>query len=106
MVDEIAPFYDWRGRIVEFASGHRLPTLGPWREFAESGGLMAYGYNLLDLLRRQAGYVNRILRGAKPGDLPIERPSQFDFVVNRKGARALGMTLPPSILAQATEFID
>ena len=106
MVDDIASFYDWRGRIVEFVSRQRLPTLGPWREFAESGAVMAYGYNTFDLLRQQAGYVDRILRGAKPADLPIERPSRFDFVVNRKTARALGITLPPSILAQATELID
>jgi putative ABC transport system substrate-binding protein len=106
MVDDVAPFYDWRGRIVEFAAGHRLPTLGPWREFAESGALMVYGNNTFDLLRQQAGYVDRILRGAKPGDLPIERPSKFDFVVNRKTARALGLTLPSSILAQATEVLE
>jgi len=106
MVDDIASFYDWRGRIVEFVSGHRLPTLGPWREFAESGALMAYGYNVLDVFRRQAGYVDRLLRGARPGDLPIERPSKFDFVVNRKTARSLGITLPGTILAQATEVID
>ncbi len=106
MVDDIASLYDWRGRIVEFVSGHRLPTLAPWREFAESGALMAYGYNIFDLLRRQAGYVDRLLRGAKPGDLPIERPSKFDFVVNRKAARALGLTLPPTVVVQATEVID
>jgi putative ABC transport system substrate-binding protein len=106
MVDDVAPFYDWRGRIVEFAAGHRLPTLGPWREFAESGALMVYGNNTFDLLRQQAGYVDRILRGAKPGDLPIERPSKFDFVVNRKTARSLGLTLPSSILAQATEVLE
>jgi putative ABC transport system substrate-binding protein len=106
LVDDIAPFYDWRGRIVEFATGHRLPTLGPWREFAESGALMVYGNNTFDLLRQQARYVDRLLRGAKPGDLPIERPSKFDFVVNRKTARALGLMLPSSILAQATEILD
>ena len=106
MIDDVASFYDWRGRIVEFAAGHRLPTIGPWREFAESGALMAYGNNTFELLRQQAGYVDRILRGAKPGDLPIERPSKFDFVVNRKTARALGLTLPSSILAQATEALD
>jgi putative ABC transport system substrate-binding protein len=95
-----------RGRIVEFAAGYPLPTLGPWREFTESGALMACGYNTFDLLRQQAGYVDRILQGARPGDLPIERPSRFDFAVNRKTARALGLTLPPSILARATEILD
>ena len=67
---------------------------------------MSYGYNVLDLFRDRAVYVDRILRGARPGDLPIERPSRFDFVVNRKAARALGLTLPPSVLAQATEILD
>lgn len=67
---------------------------------------MAYGHNVLDVLRGKAGYVDRILRGAKPGDLPIERPSKFDFVVNGKAARALGLTLPPTVVVQATEVID
>ena len=67
---------------------------------------MTYGFNVNDLFRGVAGYVDRILRGAKPGDLPIEQPRRFDFVVNRKTARALGITLPSSILAQATEILD
>jgi putative ABC transport system substrate-binding protein len=106
IVDDIASFYDWRGRIVEFVSGHRLPTLGPWREFAESGALMAYGNNIFDLVRRQAGYVDRILRGAKPEDLPIERPVKFDFIVNLRAAKTLGLTIPPAVLARADEVIQ
>src|SRR5262249_2516650 len=101
IVDDIAPFYDWRSRMGEFLSGHRLPTLGPWPEFAKSGALMAYGNNVFDLWRRQAGYVDRILRGARPGDLPIERPVKFDFVVNLRAAKALGLAIPPSVLARA-----
>jgi putative ABC transport system substrate-binding protein len=77
-----------------------------WRELAAEGFLMSYGFNVNDLFRGVAVYVDRILRGARPGDLPIEQPRQWDFVVNRKTARTLGIPLPAAILTQATEVIE
>jgi putative ABC transport system substrate-binding protein len=93
-------------RVADFALRHRLPSMTPYREATEAGMLMSYEYNINDLFRHAAGYVDRILRGAKPGDLPIEQPTKWDLAVNRKTARTLGITLPPTILAQATEVID
>jgi len=106
MIPETPFRHTRRGRLVEFAARHRLPSVGVWRGLAEEGLLMTYGFNVNDLFRGVAGYVDRILRGAKPGDLPIEQPTRFDVVVNRKTARALGITLPSSVLVQATEMID
>ena len=107
LVTEAAAFPEFHyRRLADFALQHRLPSMTPYRELAEAGFLMSYGYNVNDLFRHAAMYVDRILRGAKPGDLPIEQPTKWDFVVNRKTARALGITLPPSILAQATEILD
>lgn len=93
-------------RIAELAMRGRLPTMAMGREFAEFGGLMAYGASLADLHWRAAGYVDKILRGANPGDLPVEQPTKFDFVVNLKTATALGLTIPASILARADEVIE
>jgi putative ABC transport system substrate-binding protein len=84
----------------------RLPAIYPERDYADDGGLMAYGANVADNFRRAAGYVDRILKGAKPGDLPIQELVRFDFVINLKTAGELGLTIPPSILAQATEVIE
>ncbi len=83
-----------------------LPAIYPERDYAEDGGLMAYGANLADNFRRVAAYVDRILKGAKPGDLPIQEPVKFDFVVNLKTAKDLGLTIPPAILARADEVIE
>lgn len=94
-----------RGRIVNLATKARLPGIYEWREFSEAGGLMSYGTDLSDLYRRAATYVDKILKGAKPDDLPIEQPTKFELVVNLKTARTLGVTIPPSILVRADEVI-
>jgi putative ABC transport system substrate-binding protein len=99
-------FRNQRDRIVDFAAGQRIPTVFYAREFAEAGGLMTYGPNGPDMFRQAASYVDRILKGAKPGDLPIEQPAKFEFVINLKTAKALGLTIPPSLLARADEVIE
>ena len=98
-------FYNGRMTLLMLASKARLPIIYWVKEFAEAGGLMSYGANYSDLFRRSAGYVDKILKGAKPGDLPIEQPTKIDLVVNLKVAKALGLTIPQSILLQADEVI-
>ena len=95
-----------RTRIVEFANKNRLPAMYAHREFAEVGGLMAYGADLRDNYRRAAAYVDKILKGAKPADLPVEQPTKFELVINLKTAKALGLTIPPSLLQRADEVIQ
>jgi putative ABC transport system substrate-binding protein len=95
-----------RARIVEFAARSRLPAIYPDREFGEAGGLMSYGVNVADLWGRAATYVDKILKGAKPADLPIEQPTKFELVVNMKTAKALGLTTPPSLLLRADQVIE
>ena len=86
---------------------HRLPSIHGFEEFAQAGGLMAYGINLVSMNRRAAThYVDRIFRGAKPAELPVELPTAFDFAINAKTAQAIGLTIPPSVLAQATKVIQ
>src|SRR5262245_33346956 len=94
-----------RVRITELANKHRLPSMYPHREYAEVGGLMAYGASLTDLYRRAATYVDKILKGARPADLPVEQPTKFELVVNLGTARSLGLTIPQPILLRADETI-
>jgi putative tryptophan/tyrosine transport system substrate-binding protein len=93
-------------RIVEFASRHRLPSIYAWKDPVSAGGLIAYGVNIPQVYRRAAYYVDKILRGTKPGDLPVEQPTKFDLVINLKTAKALGLTIPQSILVRADEIIQ
>jgi putative ABC transport system substrate-binding protein len=93
-------------RINILALGARLPTIYPDRTFLEAGGFMSYGTNNADLFRRSADYVDKILRGAKPGDLPVEQPTKFELVFNLITAKALGLTVPPTLLARADEVIE
>ena len=95
-----------RDRIVELAARQRLLTMYGWREFVDVGGLMSYGPNVHALVRRAASYVDRILKGAKPGDPPIEQPTRFELVINLRTARALGLTIPPSLLQRADQVIQ
>ena len=98
--------YADRALIVNFATRARLPSTFRWREAVELGGLMSYGVNIADNLRRAADYVDKILKGAKPADLPVEQPTKFELVINGKTAKALGLTIPPSILARADQVIE
>jgi putative tryptophan/tyrosine transport system substrate-binding protein len=93
-------------RLAALAGTHRLPAMAPYREFAEAGGLLAYGGMFSEMYRRVPIFVDKILKGAKPSELPIERPMRFDFVINLKTAKALGITIPPPILIQATEVLE
>jgi len=92
--------------IVDFAARSRLPAMHAFRESVEAGGLMAYSANLPAMLRRAATYVDKILKGAKPADLPIEQPTKFELVINLKTAKALGLTIPPSLLGRADQVIE
>jgi len=92
-------------RIVELAAKNRVPGMYDASEFAEAGGLMSYGTMLADLDRRAASYVDKILKGTKPADLPIEQPTKFEFIVNLKAAKRIGLTIPPNVLVRADKVI-
>jgi putative ABC transport system substrate-binding protein len=95
-----------RSRIVELAVKSRLPAVSTLREWAEAGLLMSYGTNFHDLWRRAATYVDKIVKGAKPGDLPVEQPTKFDLLINLKTAKALGLTIPSSLLLRADQVVE
>ena len=95
-----------RVRINILALGVRLPTLHTYREYVEAGGLMSYGPNFPDLFRRAGDYVDKILRGAKPSDLPVEQPTKYRLIINLTTAKALGLTVPPTLLVRADEVIE
>ena len=99
-------FLPHRAHLAELAVTHRLPSIFGDRTFVEAGGLMSYGPSLSERGQRVAAFVDKILKGAKPGDLPVEQPTRFDFVINLKTAKALGLTIPPPLLFQATEVIQ
>jgi len=95
-----------RDLIVALAARHRLPTVYPDRFFVAGGGLVSYGTDYIDLYRRAADYVDRILKGEKPGDLPVQAPNKYALVINLKTAKGLGLEVPPSVLARADEVIE
>jgi putative tryptophan/tyrosine transport system substrate-binding protein len=95
-----------RKRIVELAGRHRLPAIYALREFVDAGGLMSYAANLVDQYRRAARFVDKILKGARPGDLPLEQPIEFELWINMKTAKALGLTIPRSLLLRADQVIE
>ena len=99
-------FYPYRREIAELFVKHQLPSILDMREYAEAGGLMVYAANTYDLMSRSATYVDKILKGAKPADLPVQQPTKFELVINLKTAKALGLTIPPSLLARADEVIE
>ena len=99
-------FVNEKGRLVDLSAKNRLPAMYHVREIVDAGGLMSYGADQADMWRRAATYVDKILKGAKPGDLPVEQPTKFEFVINLKTAKALGLTIPQSVLLRADEIIQ
>ena len=101
------PFYLYhRRRIAALALKYRVPTMFPFREHVEDAGLVSYGANFREVFRRSARYIDRILKGTKPADLPVEQPTKFELIINLKTARALGLTIPPTLLARADQVIE
>ena len=95
----------YRTQVVEHTVKNRLPAIYPFVDFAEAGGLMSYGVSFIDLHRRAATYVDKILKGAKPGELPVEQPTKFELIINLKTAKQIGLTIPPNVLARADRVI-
>ena len=94
-----------RKQIADFAAKNRLPAILPFPEYVEAGGLMSYSASVIDMYRRAAVYVDKILKGAKPADLPVEQPTKFEFIINLKAAKQIGLTIPPNVLARADKVI-
>jgi ABC-type uncharacterized transport system substrate-binding protein len=105
MMIPTSPFFAERKRIVELAGKHRLPAIYPQKEFVDEGGLMSYGADYVDLYRQAAVYVDKILKGAKPADLPVQQATKFEFVINMKAAKQIGLTLSPEFLSRANKVI-
>src|SRR5262245_32879355 len=95
-----------RNFVIRLAASHKLPAIYPFRYFAKDGGLMSYGPNTTDPMRNAAAYVDRILKGEKPADMPVQAPTKYELVINLKTAKALGLTVPPAVLARADEVIE
>jgi len=95
-----------RKAVLELAAAHRIPAIYEIQAFVEAGGLMSYGVNGSEMQRRAANYVDKILRGAKPADVPVEQPTKFELMINLKTAKALRLTIPPSVLARADQVIE
>ncbi len=106
VVDPVNPAIAYQAKVAELALKHRLAAVSEQRAFVEGGGLLAFGASIFDVTRRLAHYMDRILKGAKPGDLPIERPTKFELVINLKIAKALGLAIPPTLLARADQVIE
>jgi len=106
VLPDVALMDPLHGRIAALATQRRLPAMYGWRAYVEAGGLMAYGPSLRDMWRRAAIYVDKLLKGAKPAELPVEQPTKFELVLNRKTAQALGITFPPTLLVLADELIQ
>jgi len=106
MVGNDATFFVQRQQLAQLALSSRVASIFPLREYATAGGLMSYGESLREFYRRAASFVDKIFKGAKPGDLPIEQPTRFNLVINRKTADALGLTIPPQIYIFADEVIE
>jgi putative ABC transport system substrate-binding protein len=102
--DTFATFH--RARLVELAAKHQLPTIYGHSQYIEAGGLLSYGPSLTDTYRHAASYVDKILKGAKPADLPVEQPTRFELIINLKTAKALGLDVPPTLVARADEVIE
>jgi putative tryptophan/tyrosine transport system substrate-binding protein len=102
----VGPLLAHTRQVIDFATKHRLPTIFPARDFVDTGGLMSYGYDREHLMKRAASYVDRVLKGTKPGDLPIEQPTKFELVINLKTAKAIGLTFPQSLLLRADQLIE
>jgi putative ABC transport system substrate-binding protein len=106
IIADDAFFRGRRQQIADLAAKNRMPAITPWREYVSAGGLMSYGQNIADSFRRAATYVDKILKGAKPGELPIEQPTRIHLAINRKTAKALGLTIPQELLLRADEVIE
>jgi len=105
MIVASRPFFAERKRIVELAAKHRFPAIYFQKEFVDEGGLMSYGADVSDLFRKAAHYVDKILKGTRPGDLPVQQATKFEFIINLRAAKQIGHTIPPEVLARANQVI-